>query len=245
MKIANGIEVLEISSNIMGKVNTINPTLLYDDNAVILVDAGYPGLLSEFKETIEKAGVSFGRLNMIILTHHDIDHIGSVNSIKKELSNSVTVLAHEQEAAYVDGSKTPIKLAQLEANFDSLPKAMKELYEKFKVGFQNSKADVDKILVDNEELPYCNGISVIHTPGHTLGHISLYLKQSKILIAGDALEVRDGKLMLISPQFSFDSELSIKSLKKLMQYDIETVICYHGGVYNNKVNERIKELANA
>ena len=29
-----------------------------------------------------------------------------------------------------------------------------------------------------------------------------------------------------------------------MKYDIETVICYHGGIYNDNVNKRIAELAN-
>ena len=43
MKIANGVEMLEISSNnTMGKLTVINPTLIWDENIVILVDAGYP-----------------------------------------------------------------------------------------------------------------------------------------------------------------------------------------------------------
>jgi len=37
--------------------------------------------------------------------------------------------------------------------------------------------------------------------------------------------------------------LCIKSLKKLTEYDIETVICYHGGLYNRDVNQRISELS--
>ena len=35
-----------------------------------------------------------------------------------------------------------------------------------------------------------------------------------------------------------------KSIQKLMQYDIETVICYHGGMYSGNANKRIAELAN-
>ena len=33
-------------------------------------------------------------------------------------------------------------------------------------------------------------------------------------------------------------------MKKLMEYDIETVICYHGGIYKGDVKKRIVELAN-
>lgn len=99
---------------------------------------------------------------------------------------------------------------------------------------------MDKTITDGEELPYCGGITVIYTPGH----ICLYLKYCKTLIAGDILQI-DGGILIHAPQSTnFDIDLSIISLKKLMQYDIETVICYHGGLYSGNVNKRIAELAN-
>src|SRR5471030_2093080 len=97
MKIANGVEMLKIPANVMGTHSIINPTLIYDKDTVILVDAGYPGQLPQIQEEIEKVGVSFDKLNMVILTHHDIDHIGSLSRIVKELPNSVKVLAHKEE----------------------------------------------------------------------------------------------------------------------------------------------------
>lgn len=244
MKIVSGVEMLEIPSNIMGTLSVINPTLIWDNDVVILVDAGFPGQLTKIREAIEKVGVAFDKLNMVILTHHDIDHIGSVSSILKELPNRVKVLAHEEEKPYIDGEKRPIKVAKLEDNLNSLSEEMKIIYEKLKAGFQNCKVNVDKNLIGGEELPYCGGIKVIYTPGHTLGHICLYLKQSKTLIAGDALTIEDGMLVQSPLSINFDMDLSMKSLKKLTQYDIETVICYHGGIYKDKVNERIAELTN-
>ncbi|MBC2581121.1 MBL fold metallo-hydrolase [Clostridium sp. DJ247] len=243
MKIANGVEMLEISTNAMGIPSIVNPTLICDNDTVILVDAGYPGQLPEIREAIEKVGVSLDKLNMVILTHQDIDHIGSVSSILKELPNSVKILAHEEEKAYIEGDKLLIKTAQLEAKLNSLPEEMRSIYEKLKAGYQNCKVKVDKTLIDGEELPYCGGITVIYTPGHTLGHICLYLKQSKTLITGDVLVVKGGILAKASSFTNFDMDLSIKSLKKLTKYDIETVICYHGGLYKDNVNQCIKELA--
>jgi glyoxylase-like metal-dependent hydrolase (beta-lactamase superfamily II) len=43
--------------------------------------------------------------------------------------------------------------------------------------------------------------------------------------------------------FTYDIDLAIKSLKKLIQMDIENVICYHGGLYKGNANQRIAELA--
>jgi glyoxylase-like metal-dependent hydrolase (beta-lactamase superfamily II) len=48
-----------------------------------------------------------------------------------------------------------------------------------------------------------------------------------------------------NPQSAYDMETAMKSLKKLTQYDIETVICYHGGVYRDDANTRLAELASA
>jgi len=216
MKIASGVEMLEISSNIMGNLSIINPTLIWDKDIVILVDAGFPGQLPQIREAIEKTGVVFDKLNMVILTHHDIDHIGSLSAILKEMPDNVSVLAHKEEKPYITGEKVPLKVAGLEANLSSLPEKMKVMYEKIKVAFQNCKVNVDKTLIGGDELPYCGGIKVIFTPGHTLGHICLYLKQSKILIAGDILCVEGGNLIKVDPSTNYDTELCIKSLKKLL-----------------------------
>ena len=52
----------------------------------------------------------------------------------------------------------------------------------------------------------------------------------------------------IRPTLIWDDETVVlmtkKSLEKFTQYDVETVICYHGGVYQENVNERLQKLAN-
>jgi len=244
MQIECGIEMLEIAANVMGKPGVIYPTLVWDDETAILVDSGYPGQLPQIEKAINKAGISFDKISRIILTHHDIDHVGSALNIKEKSHEYINILAHEEEIPYIQGDKCPLKLEQLEASLEVLPAEMKSIYEKLKAGFQSSKVRVDMPLKDGDELPYCGGILVIHTPGHTLGHICLYLKQSKTLIAGDMLGVEDGYLVPSPEQINFDHNMYQKSLEKLIAYDIQTVICYHGGLYEDKVNKRIKELIN-
>jgi len=243
MKIANGIDMLEISANIMGTASVIHPTLIWNNESVILIDTGYPGQLPQIREAIENTGASFNKLNIVILTHQDIDHVGSLSSILKELPNRVVVLAHKKEKAYIQGEKIPVKVAQLQENLDSLPKEMKVIYEKLKAFYENNQSNVDRTISDGEELPYSEGITVIYTPGHTPGHICLYVKHCKTLIAGDALKIEGGLLVQAAQSTNFDRDLSINSLKRLLQYDIETVICYHGGVYKGDANKRIAELA--
>lgn len=243
MKIAEGIYMLEISATIMGSPSAIYPTLIWDKDTVILVDTGFPGQLVQIREAIEKAGVAFDKLKKVILTHQDIDHVGSLSSILKELSSSIEVLAHKEEVAFIQGEKLPVKVAKLQAQLNSLPGEMKEIYNNIKAFYEKNQIRVDKSLIDREELLYCGGITVIYTPGHTPGHICLYHQQSKTLIAGDILQVDGGKLVQAPQSTNFDGELSKESLKTLTNYDIDTVICYHGGFFKGNTNQCIAELA--
>lgn len=244
MKIADGVEMLEIATqNLRGMSSAIYPTLVWDEEGAILVDTGYPGQLVRLREAVERAGVPFDRINRIILTHHDLDHIGGLASIRKALPGQVTVMALGKEIPYIQGDQRPLKLAGIEAQLDSAPEAMKSMYEKMKAGFQSSFGPVDGNLADRQDLPYCCGITVIHTPGHTLGHICLYLRQTKTLVAGDALTVEEGSLNRMRPEINYDNVKYGESLKKLEGFDVETVICYHGGLYRDHSNQRIAELA--
>jgi glyoxylase-like metal-dependent hydrolase (beta-lactamase superfamily II) len=111
-----------------------------------------------------------------------------------------------------------------------------------KTGFAAGYKEVDEVLKDGDVLPYLGGIEVIYTPGHTIGHMCLYLRESKTLIAGDLLFYREGKLSKADSSINHDQDLVLKSLKKLTQYDIENIICYHGGLFNDNANESIKKL---
>jgi glyoxylase-like metal-dependent hydrolase (beta-lactamase superfamily II) len=246
MRLASGIEMLEVSAVIMGKVDVIYPTLVWDDNTAILVDTGYPGQMVLIREAIEKAGVPFTKLTHIILTHQDIDHIGCLPALLNESSQSVEVLATEVEKPYIQGEKRLLKISleAIERAVQSLPPEVPEAMRKaFRAALENPpKGPVDKTIADGENLPYCGGMTVINTPGHTPGHICLYHHPSKTLIAGDAMRVIDRQLLGPDPHATLDMTEAIKSLKKLLAYDIENVICYHGGLYKKNVNQQIAEL---
>jgi glyoxylase-like metal-dependent hydrolase (beta-lactamase superfamily II) len=245
MKLADGVEALELSAGSATGQRIVHPTLIWDDDTVVLVDAGFPGQLQQIREAMGRAGISFDRLDKVIITHQDIDHIGGLPDIIRESSHKVEVLSHDEEKPYIEGRKPLIKMnrERLSKLLLSLPEERRRQTEAL---FANlPKANVDTTVADEEVLPYCGGITVIFSPGHTPGHICLYLNQSKILVTGDALVVVDGELRGPNPQVTYDMNTALKSLKKLTQYDVETVICYHGGVYADSANKRLAELASA
>lgn len=242
MRIADGIEMLEITCNIMGRTTTIYPVVIWDNKDAILVDAGFPGQTELFREAVEKAGLTFEKISKIIITHQDIDHVGSLGDIIKKLDGKVEVIAHEIEKPYITGEKTPIKLAQLEENKASLPEGKKEFYEVFKASYAKVKANVSRTVIDGDVIPYCGGIKVIHTPGHTPGHICFYHRNSKTFIAGDGMNIEQGVLTGPNESSTYDMQEAVKSIEKLAHYDIQNIVCYHSGLYSNNANEAIKAL---
>ena len=245
MEISKGLEVLEIHGSMFGNPGIFHPTLIWNDSDIILIDAGLPGQSELIREAVEEAGVSFDRVNKIIITHQDPDHIGGLSAIVKDSPIKIEVLSHEIEKPYIQGELAPLKMTperkkQQEVMLSKLPKEKRKEIENL---FSSLAAKVDKTIEDGEELPFCGGIQVIFTPGHTTGHICLYLKKYKTLVAGDAMNVIDGELSGPNPQFTYNMKEAVNSLKKLSKYDINSVICYHGGIYSQNVNQRIIELA--
>jgi glyoxylase-like metal-dependent hydrolase (beta-lactamase superfamily II) len=95
---------------------------------------------------------------------------------------------------------------------------------------------------DNDELPILGGIKVLHTPGHTPGSISLYLKQEKALIVGDLLANRFG-LSLPSRMFTVNLAQEIESINRISSLDFEVVCFGHGPPLTKDASESISRLA--
>ncbi|TXK71249.1 MBL fold metallo-hydrolase [Paenibacillus sp. N3.4] len=247
MKLANGLYMLELSVPVMGQIDVIYPTLLVDEGGAILVDTGFPGLFPTLRQAMEQEDVQLSQLHTILITHQDLDHIGSLPTFLSESPQFIEVLASEIEKPYIQGEKMLIKITseKIEEAVNSLPSHVTpEWRNAFRATLENPpKAPVTGLLHGGQELHYAGGIVVIDTPGHTPGHLSLYHKASKTLIAGDAMIVTDGQLHRPVPEQASDYNLAVKSLKKFTDFDIHAVICYHGGLFKHNVNQRISELA--
>ncbi len=86
---------------------------------------------------------------------------------------------------------------------------------------------------DGDELPLFGGIIIIRGPE---GRYCLYLKRYKTLIAGDSLST-DGKILCRNSRTAPDL------LKILAGFEIQTIVCYYGGICRNDVNRQIRSLA--
>ena len=103
------IEVLNEDTLGIKEAKVVNPVLIYNEEEAVLVDTDYPGRFEGLKKSIEKY-IDINKLKTIIITHHDIDHVGSAREFKELLGDKVEILATEIEAKYISGKTTPIKL---------------------------------------------------------------------------------------------------------------------------------------
>lgn len=219
-----------------------HPVILKSDNEMVLVDCGMPGSLPEIKESAMGQNVNIDNLTKVVITHQDIDHVGSLKKLKSAYP-AIQILADIKEIPYINGEKEPIKAKKLRETYDSLPENQKEMINAVRRLFGTYEpVDVDGTLHDHDIFPWCGNVEIVSTPGHTPGHICLYLYEFKTLIAGDALFLQNGELVISPPMATFDMEQAKKSVKKLLDYDIEKIICYHGGIYEGDIKEALKKI---
>ncbi len=240
----NKLIALEVNFDINGSKNTLYPVILGDENEVVLVDCGYPDFFHLIKKAAKSNGIDMNKLTKIIITHHDFDHMGSLAAFKRAYPR-IQVLSSIDDEPYISGKNKSLRLQQAEKLYDQLQENEKEGARAFHRLLESiESAEVDRCLHDKDSFPWCGGVEIIATPGHMPGHISLYIKGCKTLISGDALVIENNELAIANPMFTLDIVEAKKSINKLLTYEIDRIICYHGGVYTKSdIQEALKKLS--
>lgn len=238
----NRLTVLPVEFITGGTTNTIYPAIVCDETEMVLFDCGYPGFFPLLTSAAAAAGFYCSKLTKIFITHHDYDHMGALAEFKQAYPQ-VQIIASCIEEPYISGRRKSLRLQQAEDLYPTLPKEQRDFARNFQQKLQEMKhVAVDCCVSDKARLDCCGGIEVVATPGHMPGHISLYLHDYKTLITGDALTMENSDLAMANPQYTLDMATAKESIKKLLTYDIEQIICYHGGSYTGNCREALQRL---
>lgn len=160
----------------MGNVNSV--LLEGEDGELVLVDAGFPDHESAVFDAIETLGRRPEDLGHIVFTHAHPDHFGSGAAIVAR--TGARTWMHPLDVP-ISESGGPFRL------MTASPGAVQRvLFRAFwRPNHPVTAVRIDERIDDGQTLPLAGGLEVIHTPGHSAGHVSLLWPAGSLLIVGD------------------------------------------------------------
>ncbi|WP_114937840.1 MBL fold metallo-hydrolase [Mucilaginibacter endophyticus] len=213
----------------------------------VLVDTGLKGSASKIIAMAEDLFGPGTRPAAIVLTHGHADHAGGLEELLKIWN--VPVYAHTLELPYLTG------LSAYPPADPSLRDGMMSLLSTFFPTAPINLGNKVKAIEMEEGIPELPEWKVIHTPGHTPGHISLFLPINSTLIAGDAFSTTKAESALYSfsslkkltgpPRyFTTDWDAAAQSVRRLTALEPRTVAAGHGpAMRGRELHDELHELA--
>jgi glyoxylase-like metal-dependent hydrolase (beta-lactamase superfamily II) len=233
-----GIRVLRIPTPFqVGRVNTY----LLEDEPLTLIDSGPNSgkALDELEYQLEALGHRIEELELVIITHQHIDHLGLVDIIAKRSGADVAaldLLAPFVENFGADAERDDEEAATLMRRHgisDEVVTALRLVTDSFRAW--GSKAKVTRPLADEETLALRDRrLEVQHRPGHSPSDTLLWDAERRILIAADHLIKHISSNPLISRPLDGSGERTqalvtyLRSLKRTRELPAEIVLSGHG-----------------
>lgn len=206
-------------------VNTY--ALVEDDGSVTLVDAGTPFAGQRIHDGLLAIGKHPHDVRALVLTHGHYDHAGSARRISQ--GTGARVLVHEDDAPFVRIGRPPSPDRRY----------MSTLLFGIPVTRPFPAVEVSEEFADGDLLPFGGGLRVIHTPGHTPGHVSLLHEASSTLITGDTIMNVAG-LRGIPPYVAHDFPLYRRTRHALAELDYTIAAFTHGPELTDRAREQIR-----
>lgn len=205
--------------------------LINDDGSVALVDCGYVSAPAKLVSELAQIGKQPQDVSTILLTHAHDDHVGGAAEMIRR-SQADEVLMHELDADLAASGQTPERDS---ATFSG--RLMSRLPQRRFAPFE-----VTRRLQDGDILDVAGGLQVVHTPGHTAGHISLLHRASESLITGDSIFNMTSRLTWGLSGFCVDYKQSQQTARRFLDLDFKTAAFTHGPEIRNVGKERIKQF---
>lgn len=164
--------------------------LLHSDGEAHLIDTGMADELNWrlLGDALATVGLGFADIASVTLTHVHRDHAGLAARIRD--TSGATVRMHEDDARAVRAQSPRIDPEQFEQALErwGVPHAERENMrtEVRDASRPEDPIPVDEMLCDADELrlgPF--GARVMHTPGHTAGHVCVVMDEAGLVFTGD------------------------------------------------------------
>jgi glyoxylase-like metal-dependent hydrolase (beta-lactamase superfamily II) len=233
-----GIRLMRIPTPFqVGRVNCY----LLEDQPLTLVDSGPNSgkALDELERQLESLGHGIEEIELVIITHQHIDHLGLVDIVAKR--SGAEVAAIDVVVPFVenyggDADRDDAEAAALMRRHgisEEVVTALRQVSGSFRAW--GAKATVTRPLHDGQALELRDrSLEVQHRPGHSPSDTLFWDEERRILIAADHLIKHISSNPLISRPLDGSAERTqalityLQSLKRTRELPAEIVLSGHG-----------------
>lgn len=173
------------------------------DTEIVLIDTGFAWVGKKILKELKSMNIKLEDIKHIILTHHDLDHVGNVVLLQK--LTGAMLWASNEDIPYIKGYKIRPGIKRILAWFPKVKKPEK-IY-----GYNKYERIGD--------------VEIIPTPGHTPGHVCMLYKDA--LFVGDLVKSEKGRLIPY-PNLNWDEDKLMESIKKVTGLQFKWVCTAHG-----------------
>lgn len=213
----------------MAPADFVNSFALVDgDGQVTLIDTGMRTSPKRINAALEWMGTAPSEVTRILLTHAHSDHAGGLARMAAQTGAPVAV--HERDASYIREGRAPGR-----------DRGFLTGRLLTRTGGRFGPADVAQEFVDGQLLEIGEGLEVIHTPGHTPGHVAFLHRNSGVLVTGDSIFNVRG--MRWSPKaLCTDFRLTMQTATRLAEIDYKIAAFTHGPEIRDNAREAIRSF---
>jgi glyoxylase-like metal-dependent hydrolase (beta-lactamase superfamily II) len=213
MKVFNNLHAFIWNSMTSNNCNSY----LIDGPHRVLIDPGHRNLYNHVEQGLKQLGLVIEDIDLVICTHGHPDHLEAVQLFK---SNHTLFTLHEEEWQWIATAGK-----QMSAAFGLDVEALKP----------------DFFLREGELSLDGLDLTVIHTPGHSPGSVTLYWAQQKALFTGD-LVFKGGVGRTDLP--GGDGPRLKESIKRLSNLDVNWLLSGHGEIISGtkEVQKNFEEI---
>ena len=211
-----------------------NVHLVLDGNEGALIDAGFADDDSIAKRLAMLRELPDLALRYIVITHHHFDHASGAHKLRE--ATGARIVMHRDEAPLLQRAASEELPSDVE-----VPAERKEWAERSRQWREEAaKATPDDLVSDGDALRV-GGLTLrmVHTPGHTAGHLSPLLEEGRVLFAGD--NVLGVGTTVVPPPPHGDMAQYVASLRKMQSLNAEVMCCGHGPAVKEP-NRKLQEL---
>ena len=182
MEVADGIHRIE--TPLGDRVNCVY--LFLGTRSALLFDTAIgPAVASHVAPYLAKAGVEPARIRYVVNSHCDWDHHGG-NGAVRDLAPAAVLCCHELDRPLVEDADLLFARRYDELATDGItePAATRRF-----VAANTRQVPMDLGLSGGERFCLGSGwaVDLLHTPGHSRGHVSIYDPRSRTAVVGDAV----------------------------------------------------------